>query len=487
MPTPTTDTRSTRPARHRPGLVLTALLFCQLMLVLDVTVVNIALPQIHDTLGFTSEGLAWVLNAYTVTFGGLLLLGGRAGDIVGRRRVFVTGVALFGVASLVGGLAPAPGWLLGARAVQGLGAALASPSALALISTNFAGGPERTRALGLWGAVSGSAATLGLIVGGVLTHVASWRWVLFINVPITVAVLVLTPLFVREAERSPGRFDLPGALTSTTGMGALAFGLINAASAGWGDRVTSIAIGVAVVSLALFALAESRAPQPITPLHLLRDPLRLRSYAAMLVVGASMGGMFYFLTQFLQEVLGFGPLQAGLAFLPVSLVLVVSAQRTAALLPKTGPAIPTAIGALAVTAGLLWLGRLDETSGYFPGVAVPLVLFGIGAGLIYVPSTVGATARVAATESGAASGMLNTTSQLGTALGLAALVTVAGTAARHAAAHPVAGLSAQAQAQHAATYGFTRAFLAAAMLGVVLLVISLIGGFRPVRPTDRAY
>jgi EmrB/QacA subfamily drug resistance transporter len=473
MSTSQTDTPRLEASGHRPGIILAALLCCQLMLVLDVTVVNIALPTIQSTLHFSTNGLAWVLNAYTVVFGGLLLLGGRAGDILGRRRVFLAGVALFGAASLVGGLAPTAGWLLGARAVQGLGAALASPSALALISTNFAEGAERTRALGLWGAVSGSAGTIGLIAGGVLTDLASWRWVLFINVPIAILVLVLSPRYIREADRHPGRFDLPGALTSTVGMGALAYGFIHASSAGWSDRVTLGAIGLAVVALILFVAAETRARQPITPLHLFRDGDRVRAYVSMLLVAGSMIAMFFFLTQFLQEVLGFSPLKAGLAFLPLSLALIVAAQRTAAYVPKVGLKIPTAAGAAVTAVGLAWLSLLNENSSYLGGVLGPLVLFGIGAGLVYVPITVGATSRVASTESGAASGMLNTTSQTGGSLGLAALVTIAGTAARHEAGHPLTGASPLRQAHHVLTYGFTRAFMVAVVFCVGVLLISL--------------
>ncbi|WP_187437652.1 MFS transporter [Actinomadura decatromicini] len=479
MATAQTSDTSPPPYRQRSGIVLTALLGCQLMLVLDVTVVNIALPHIKSSLGFSADNLAWVLNAYTVVFGGLLLLGGRAGDILGRRAVFMAGVALFGVASLVGGLAPDSGWLLGARAAQGLGAALASPSALALISTSFAEGPERTRALGLWGAVSGSASTLGLIVGGVLTDVLSWRWVLFINVPIAVLVLVLTPRFIREADRQPGRFDIAGAVTSTVGMGALVYGFIHASSDGWRDSITLGSIALGVVSLLLFVAVESRARQPITPLHLFRDADRVRAYLILLLIAGSMLAMFFFLAQFLQEVLKFGPLKAGLAFLPLSLVLILAAQQTASALPKIGAKAPTAIGAAVTVAGLVWLGFLDENSSYLTGVLGPLVLFGIGAGLIFVPATVGAAARVASDESGAASGMLNTMSQIGGSLGLAALVTVAGTAARHEAEHPVAGLSPARQAEHVLTYGFTRAFLVAAALAVVILLISLTARRRP--------
>src|SRR3954454_15114466 len=290
---------------QRTGVALAVIVTCQLMLILDGTVVNIALPKIQQDLHFSATGLSWVISAYTLTFGGLLLLGGRAGDILGRRRVFVAGIGLFTLASLLGGLAPSAGLLLAARALQGLGAAIAAPSTLALIVTTFAHGPERNRAIGIYSTIAPIGGALGLILGGVFTSLASWRWGLFINVPIGIAVLVLAPLTIRESERHPGRFDLAGALTSTVGMTALVYGFIRASTSGWGDAVTLGSSPAAIVLLGLFLAIEARAEQPIMPLHLFADRTRVSAYLSMFLVVATMFSMFFFLTQFQQNVLGF--------------------------------------------------------------------------------------------------------------------------------------------------------------------------------------
>src|SRR6204780_2361867 len=305
----------------RPGIALAIMLSAQLMIILDMTVVNIALPHIQTSLHFSGASLSWVLNGYTLTSGGLLLLGGRAGDILGRRRMFIAGISLFTLASLAGGLSDTAGLLIAARALQGVGGALASPAVLALIVTSFPEGRERTRALAIYTAVITGGASLGLVLGGVITEWLSWRWVLFINVPIGLFALIAAPLFVTETPRQPGRFDLAGALTSTLGMASLVYAFIRAASNGWGDSVAVGAFVAAVVLLVLFVLNERRAPQPITPLRLFTDRSRSGSYIARLLLVAGMMGMFFFLTQFIQEVLGFSPILAGVAFLPMTVTL----------------------------------------------------------------------------------------------------------------------------------------------------------------------
>ena len=304
---------------HR-GIALVILLCAQLMVILDATVVNIALPQIQHGLHFSATSLSWVMNGYTLTFGGLLLLGGRAGDILGRRRIFLIGVSLFTLASLAGGLA-ASGLLLAARAAQGAGAALASPAVLALIVGSFSEGRERTRALAIYTGVITGGASLGLVLGGVITEWLSWRWVLFINVPIGLLALAAAPRFVAETPRQPGRFDVAGALTSTLGMASLVYAFIRAAASGWGDALAITSFAAAAVLLAAFLVTESRARQPITPLRLFADVSRSGSYAARLLLVAGMFGMFYFLTQFLQDILGFSRLRAGIAFLPMTVML----------------------------------------------------------------------------------------------------------------------------------------------------------------------
>jgi EmrB/QacA subfamily drug resistance transporter len=380
-------TTTSRPAAERapgqprrgihPGIALAVIAGAQLMVVLDATIVNIALPQIQGALNFSTTGLSWVLNAYTLTFGGLLLLGGRAGDILGRRRVFIFGILLFSLASLLGGLATSSAWLLAARALQGVGGAIASPTALALITTNFAEGRDRNRAFGVYAAVSGSGAAVGLLAGGMLTSWLSWRWVLFVNVPIGVVLALLAPLYITESERHPGRFDVSGALTSTAGMVALVYGFIRAAQEGWSDVVTIGSFVAAIVLLSVFLSIETRTRQPITPLHMFRNRNRAGSYGIMLGLSAALFGMFFFLTLFVQEVLGYSPLRAGLAFLPVSAVIIVGAQLVARLLPTVGPKRFMVAGALLATGGLAWLSRITVSSGYLDGLLGPI--FGVRA------------------------------------------------------------------------------------------------------------
>jgi len=414
-----------------PGITLAVIAASQLMVVLDATIVNIALPHIQQALNFSTTSLAWVLNAYTLTFGGLLLLGGRAGDILGRRRTFIAGILLFVLASFLGGLAQSSAWLLAARSLQGVGGAIASPAALALITTNFPEGPERNRAFGLFAAVSGSGAAIGLLAGGMLTSWLSWRWVLFVNVPIGIVIAMLAPLYIHESERQSGRFDLAGALTSTAGMASLVYGFIRAAQEGWRDRGTVGSFVAAAVLLAVFFAIELRTSHPITPLHMFRDRNRAGSYAIMLALAAALFGMFFFLTLFVQDVLGYSPLRAGAAFLPVSAAIIVTAQLAARLLPRFGPKPLMASGAVLATAGLAWLTQVSVTSGYVDGLLGPMVLFGLGLGPLFVPLTITAVSGVERHESGAASSLLNVMQQVGGSLGLSILVTVFGTASRN--------------------------------------------------------
>lgn len=400
---------------------------CQLMVVLDITIVNIALPQIQSSLDFSTASLSWVVNAYTLTFGGLLLLGGRAGDILGRRRVFVFGVLLFVLASLLGGLAQGSGQLLAARALQGVGGAIASPTSLALITTTFDEGPERNRAFGVFAAVSAGGGAIGLLTGGMLVEWLDWRWVFFVNVPIGLLIVLATPRWIRESERHPGRFDLAGALTSTLGMVALVYGFIRAAQDGWRDVWTLTSFGAAVVLLAAFVMVERRSRQPITPLHMFADRNRAGTYGMMLALSAAMFGMFFFLTLFVQNVLGFGPLQAGLAFLPVSAVIAIGAGTASHLLPKYGPKPFMVCGASLAAAGLGWLTLTDVHSTYAGSILGPMLVFSLGMGMQFVSLTLMALSGVASHESGAASGLLNATQQVGGSLGLSILVTVFGT------------------------------------------------------------
>ncbi|MFB7464987.1 MFS transporter [Streptomyces sp. NPDC056224] len=436
----------------RPGVALAVIAACQLMVVLDATIVNIALPHIQTALDFSTTDLSWVLSAYTLTFGGLLLLGGRAGDILGRRRVFMAGILLFTLASLLGGFAQEPWQLLAARALQGVGGAIASPTSLALITTTFPEGPERNRAFGVFAAVSAGGGAIGLLAGGMLTEWLDWRWVLFVNVPIGVLIATLAPLYISESERHPGRFDAAGALTSTGGMASLVYGFIRASEDGWRDSLTLGSFAAAVVLLALFVAVESRAPEPIIPLRMFADRNRAGTYVIMLGLAAAMFGMFFFIVQFVQNVLGFSPIQSGLGFLPVTAAIVTAAGLSQRFLPRLGPKPFMVTGTALVGTGLTWLAFIRTDSSYLAGVLGPMLLFGFGMGLNFVTLTLTAVSGVAPKEAGAASGLLNASQQVGGSLGLSILVTVFGTAARTEADRQVPLFMAQARPDQLAAF-----------------------------------
>src|SRR3954470_14590134 len=324
------------PPRHDGRMVLGIILACYLMIVLDVSIVITALPQIRETLGFSATGLSWIQNAYALTFGGLLLLGARAGDILGRRRVFVAGIAVFTAASALGGLAQSPAWLLAARAIQGVGAAIAAPSTPALLTTSFPEGRERVRAIAYYSAVAGGGGSVGLVLGGLLTQIASWRWGLFINVPIGLTLVSLAPRYLPETERRPGRFDLRGATASTLGVSAIVYGFVRAASDGWGDRITVASFLGGAALLVAFVLTAVPPEQPIPPLRLFASRERSGALAARLLVVGAMFSMFFFLTQYLQGVSGYSPLEAGVAFLPMTLVLFAMTQLTSRHIERIG-------------------------------------------------------------------------------------------------------------------------------------------------------
>jgi EmrB/QacA subfamily drug resistance transporter len=462
-----------------PGLVLTLILVSQLMVVLDATIVNVALHDIRSSLHFSPENLSWVVNAYTLTFGGLLLLGARAGDLLGRRRVFLWGIALFTFASLAGGFAQNSAELLTARAIQGVGGALASPSALALLMTMFPGARERTRAIGLYTAVSIGGAAVGLIAGGMLSEWASWRWVLFVNVPIGLVLLLLAPVLT-ETPRRTGHFDLSGAVTSTVGMSALVYGFVKAATDGWSSLSTIGSFAVGAVLLGTFAYVESRAQAPITPLRLFADRGRATSYLARLLLVAGMMGMFFFLTQFLRGVLGYSDLKTGFAFLPLTAIVFASSQLSSRLwVERFGNYRVMLVGLTFSTLGMLWLTQLNEHSGYGALVG-PLLVFGLGNGTAFVPLTTAALEGVDPADAGAASGLVNVMQQVGGAVGLAVLVTVFGTASKNAAVP--AGLSPADAARHVFVTAADDTFWTATVFLAVtwLLVATLL---RPRRPS----
>ncbi len=474
-----TPTSQAPPAAARGlGIALAVIVTCQLMFGLDATVVTIALPRIQTAAGmhFSNSGLAWVQNAYLLTFGGLLLLGGRAGDILGRRKVFVTGVLLFVTASFCGGLATSAPMLLAARAVQGVAAAIAGPSIMALIATTFQG-QARARALAAYSAVTGAGGAVGMLVGGFLADQASWRWVFFINVPIGIAIAVLAPRFIKETERRPARLDVAGALLSTAGMTALVYGFIRAASDGWGDHTTVGSLTAAVVLLGAFVAVEARVAQPILPLGLLADRERAGAYAGVGSLAAVMFGFFFFMTSLLQTVYGYSPLKAGFAFLPTVVMQFVTVRLAPRLIQRYSPRVPMLIGPGFVLAAIGWLATISPGTAYFPAIFVPMALFGVGGGLSIMPLNLTILARVAPEVSGAASGVAQAMVWAGGALGSAVFVSIAGTADRAAVRdHP--GWTQHAVVVHGMTVAFT---VGAVVVALVWAMIALV-----VRPRLRA-
>lgn len=410
--------------KTKRNYALGLILMVQLMLVLDMTVVNVALPKIQTDLGFSAADLSWVLNAYTLTFGGMLLLGGRIGDVFGRRRAFMVGLSIFTVASLLGGLAQSSELLVIARALQGVGSAIAAPSVLALITTMASDDAERNRGLALFSAVSSAGASIGLIIGGVLTGYASWRWALFINVPIAAVVLVLARRFIGETVRQPGRFDVTGALSATFGSVAIVFGFINAPTHGWTDPRVVVSIVAGVLALAVFVLAEARVRQPLLELALLRDRQRAGGIAAMALIIGAQFALFFFTVQFMQHVLGYGALRSGFAYLPLTILIFVTSRYAAGLASKYGVRPLIATGAAMLLIANLWLAQLSTDSAYLTELLVPMMLIGVGAGLTFMPLTVAILSGVEPEHAGSASGVVQMAQQIGGAVGLAVLVTV---------------------------------------------------------------
>ncbi|GAA1499592.1 MFS transporter [Streptomyces synnematoformans] len=479
------------PRGDRRNMALLIIAACQLMVVLDVTIVNIALPHIQDSLDFSTTGLTWVVSAYTLTFGGLLLLGGRAGDILGRRRVFTFGIALFIAASLLGGFAQEPWQLLVARALQGAGGAIASPTSLALVTTTFPEGPERNRAFGVFAAVSAGGGAIGLLAGGMLTEWLNWRWVLFVNVPIGLLIIAAVPLYINESARHPGRFDITGALTSTLGMAALVYGFIRAAEEGWRDGLSIGSFVAAAILLVAFVFVERNAADPITPLHMFADRNRSGTYVIMLSLAAAMFGIFFYLVLFVQNVLGYSPIKSGVAFLPITVAIVIGAGLAQRFLPALGPK-PFMVGGSAITAvGMGWMVLLDTGSSFMGGVLGPEIIFGFGMGMNFVTLTITAVSGVAQHQAGAASGLLNATQQVGGSLGLSILTTVFGTASRDEAEKQLPSFMAEATPEQKAVLeksgelpppwgqevlseGMSQAFLAGTAMVVLAVIVAVV-------------
>ncbi|WP_027758803.1 MULTISPECIES: MFS transporter [unclassified Streptomyces] len=470
-------------SRGRPGAVLAAAAVAQFAVALDLSVVNVALPALRTALGFAPLDLSWVVHAYALTLGGCLLLGGRACDLYGRRRLFVLGLAVFGLCSLAGGLAQAPWQLIAARAGQGLGAAAAAPAALALLTTTFTEGPRRVRALGVWSAVNAAGGALGVLAGGLLTQYAGWRWVMLVNLPIVAAALALVLAGVPGDAREPARRERPdvlGAVLATGGAGLLVLGVVRTDTEGWGSPATWVALGVAAVLLAAFAVAESRSRAPLLRLGLLRG--RWVAGANVLVFFSTAGqfAAFYFVSLYMQQVLGMGAAATGAAFLPFSVSLiagsVVATRVTAARTPRTA-LVP---GALLAAAGLAWFALISPDGGFLTDVLGPCVVTGAGVGLVIAPIVTAATTGVAPHEAGMASGLMNSSRQLGGCIGLAALATVA--------AHRTGSATGPAALNDGYALGLAVAaalFLVAALVAVAVLPRRPAGAPEP-HPTDPA-
>ena len=413
--------------RHQRAVLL-IVLASYLMIVLDVSIVITGLPSIRRELEFSRTGLSWVTNAYALAFGGLLLLGARCGDLFGRKRMFLLGLGIFTLASLLIGVAPNAGWLLASRALQGVGAAVLAPATLALLSTHFAEGTPRNRAIGYHASIAGIGASLGLVLGGLLADAVSWRAGFFINLPIGIVLFVAARRHLRESERHAGELDLASALSSTFGMGALAFGLVRAAENGWDDRFALAALALGPVLLVLLVWNEARAAYPIMPLRLFAHGERARAYAARVLFLGGMGGFWFFTTQFLQGVLGLRPALAGLAFLPTTIPNFFAALAAPKLTRHFGNSRVLLAGLGIAAVGTAWLSVADAQSSYLADLAPPMLMIGVGQGLSLAPLTLAGLRGVEPRDAGAASGVLNAAQQLGLALGLAVLVVVFATA-----------------------------------------------------------
>jgi len=486
---PVIDTTRNESGGRRLGVALLVIATAQLMVILDATIVNVALPHIQTALRFSDSGLEWVVNGYALALGGLLLLGGRAGDLLGRRRMFVAGLLLFSAASLAGGLATSQAWLLAARAVQGAGGAIVAPTALALIATTFPQGAPRNRAMGVYAAMSVAGGAAGLLAGGLLVSYASWRWVLFVNVPIGIGTALAALAVLPGAARRPGRFDLPGIITGTGGVAALVYGLSNAAttpdgSSHWGDAKVVATLTAGAVLLTAFAFIEARSRHALLPVRLLRSRDRLGANLMMLGTGTALFGVFFFLTLFVQNVWHYSALRAGMAFLPLTAAVLATSAIAVRLVPRTGARPLLLAGTVGSAAGLYWLSRMTEHGTYTGGLLGPLLVTGAGLGLLFAPLSLVTLARVAEQDSGVVSSLLNTSRQVGGSIGLAVLGTVAWTVvansahsaaaavtARTASPAPTAALR-EAVYQHALAAGFDQAFLVAAGIMLLMLVIA---------------
>ncbi|HET6167680.1 MAG TPA: MFS transporter, partial [Marmoricola sp.] len=462
MPQPDLSTPRAR------NLALALLAMTQFVVVIDASIVNVALPSIGRALDFSQNDLSWVVNSYTLTFGGFLLLGGRLADYLGRRRVFMIGMALFAVASLAGGFAQSETWLISARAVQGLGAAIASPAALSIITTTFPEGQERNKALGIWGAVAGAGGAAGVLLGGVLTEWAGWEWVLFVNVPIGAFIVWQAPMRLVEStadEESDRTLDLPGAVTVSAGAALLVFAMVDAVNVGWDSAQTVWRLVGAAALLVAFVVVELRTRKPLIPFSIFRKRTLRGANLVGVLIGMSLFSMFFLITLYLQQVLGDSALEAGLSYLPLAFAIILAAGAASTLVTRLGFKNVLVFGMVLVAVALVWFSRIDPNGSYAVDVLGPSILAGVGLGLSFVPVTIAAVTGTEAHEAGLASGLINTSQQVGGAFGLAILASIANSSTNDA-------FRTGADGATALTNGFSDAFVVGACFAVVGAILA---------------
>ena len=454
----------------RRWTALILLCVSQFIVVLDASIVNVALPSIGRGLHFSEQNLPWIVNAYVIAFGGFLLLGGRAADLLGRRRVFMAGLLVVAVASLAAGFAATQGELIAARAAQGLGAAIVSPSALSIVTTLFKDGAERNKALGAWGAVAGSAGAAGVLLGGILTDSLGWQWVLWVNVPVSLIALALTPGLIPESrsDSATRHFDAAGAITVTAGLSVLAYAFLDASSAGWGSTKIVSLLVAAVALLGAFVAIEQRSAAPLVPFRIFRLRTLTGANVVGLLLGASLFSMFFFISLYMQQVLGYSPIHAGLSYLPLAVMIIVAAGLGGQLVTRFGFKPILATGMLLVAVGLVWFSGVSVGGSFLADILGPSLLAAMGLGFGFVTSTIAAVSGVREREQGVASGLINTSQQIGGALGLAVLSTIATTRT-----HDLVS-SGSANLPHALTSGFQAAFLGGAVIASLGFAATLI-------------
>lgn len=468
----TTPVRRRRPVPSWAVLVIACM--AQFMVVLDISIVNVALPAMKHSLDLSSTAQQWIVNAYTLTFGGFLLLGGRAADLFGRKKVFLFGLTLFTLASMLGGFAQSGGMLIVARAVQGLGGAILAPATLSLLTTSYTEPKARTRALTAWGATAASGGAFGAVLGGVLTQAFDWRWVLFVNVPIGIVLLIAA---VRSLTESRGTLsglrslDLPGAITVTGGLAALVYAIVTTDTYSWGSAHTLVLLALAVVLLLTFGIIESRVKHPLVPLGIFASRSLSGANAIALLLGAVLTAFIFFMSLFIQQVNGYSPLQAGLALLPATLGSLVASLLAGKLVGRIGPRVLLTAGPLVGAGGLLWMAQLSPGDGYLVHILVPSILVGLGLATCFVPMTMAGTGGVPVRDAGLASGLINTSRQVGAAIGLAGLATLAISRTDHVL---VGHRATPTLAGVALTSGYDQAFLYGAGVAVLMALIAAV-------------